>query len=263
MKDISNESYAGVSGRHDNFGNAVHTTNGAGPHNIQIFILAADGTVLHCLPGYWNSSDLVYELSFASKLNDVWKDTKLSRTQKEEMFRNLHMRHVSEHPPQMAKRSRMQGFDQEYEARNRPTSSDTIRDRGTVVASIKSGMKPPPYAFKTTDQIMHERMARRPFLTYERFDVAAYADYGRPLYDKHEDAMDHRGVVNKEVARTLPRMGGRKGDAGGRTGPRAWGESESIESGQHVRSGQSGRSGHSGESGHSGQSNSRWGERQY
>ena len=41
--------------------------------------------------------------------------------------------------------------------------------------------------FKTTDQIVHERMAARPFVKYADFDVAAFSDYGRPKYDKKQD----------------------------------------------------------------------------
>jgi hypothetical protein len=47
-----------------------------------------------------------------------------------------------------------------------------------------------PGAMKTTDEIMHERMAMRPFVPYEQFDVAAYSNYGKPKYDKHEDFLD-------------------------------------------------------------------------
>ena len=47
---------------------AVFTTNGAGPHNIQMFVLAPDGTVLTCLPGYWQSDDLAGELNLAEDL---------------------------------------------------------------------------------------------------------------------------------------------------------------------------------------------------
>ncbi len=53
----------------------------------------------------------------------------------------------------------------------------------------------PQEAFKTTDEIMHQRMIQRPFMQYGQFDVAAYADYGRPLYDKREDSRDATGKI--------------------------------------------------------------------
>ena len=35
---------------------AVGTTNGAGPHNVQLFVLSPDLTVLHALPGFWHQT---------------------------------------------------------------------------------------------------------------------------------------------------------------------------------------------------------------
>jgi hypothetical protein len=207
-RDITNEPYAGVSGRHEADGNAVDTTNGAGPHNLQLFFLSADGTVLSVLPGYWHSQDLATEMNLAAKLNKVWLDPQLSRTQKDQLFSQMQLDHVSQHSPQMKRRSRMQGFDMQYEAKNRLNTSDTIANRQAVYASEQAGMKmPPPQAFKTTDEIMHERMARHPFEQYAQFDVAAYADYGKPKYDKHEDYRDASGQVDKMAARNAPLIG--------------------------------------------------------
>lgn len=66
-----NEPYAGNSGTHKSRGNAVDTTSGAGLHNIQMFVMNPDGTVIHCLPGFWNPQDLADELTLARKLNDL------------------------------------------------------------------------------------------------------------------------------------------------------------------------------------------------
>ena len=62
-------------------------------------------------------------------------------------------------------------------------------------------------AFKTTDQIMHDRMSQRPFTNYMNFDVVAYTDYGRPFYNKNEDQRTATGEVNKDLARAQPLMG--------------------------------------------------------
>lgn len=78
--DITEKEYSGVSGRHEKFGNAIATTNGAGPRNLQMFMLSSDGTVLHCLPGYWDPRDLVTETRFAWQLNEVWKDKSKSKS---------------------------------------------------------------------------------------------------------------------------------------------------------------------------------------
>jgi hypothetical protein len=213
-RDISKESYAGFSGKHDPDGNAVATTNGAGPHNLQTFLLASDGTVLHCLPGYWNPKDLVQEIEFAARLDDLWRDNRYSVTQKKQMFSQMQLSHLDEHSFQLTQRSRMQGFDMKHEAKNRPYTSDTILNPQLAVqlASMEKGSKPPvgaKDAFKTTDRIMHERMSVRPFVPYSQFDVAAYVDYGRPKYDKNEDFRDSRTgqLADEEGAKKQEMLG--------------------------------------------------------
>jgi hypothetical protein len=203
-KDIENKRYAGASGKHEPDGNAIDTTNGAGPHNIQMFILSSDGTVLTCLPGYWNSKDLVEEIKLASRLNDVWKDPSLTRAQKDQLFRQMQLDHVRQHPAAEVKRSRMQGFDQMYEAKKRLYSSDCIVNARLIDPTTGKG---PQQAFKTTDVIMHQRMAQRPFVPYNDFDVAAFADYGKPMYDKEEDYRDANGQVIPGAAREEPKIG--------------------------------------------------------
>src|SRR5262249_31820785 len=152
--------------------------NGAGPHNLQLFIISSDGVVLHCLPGYWNPQDLAAELAFAQKLNKLWRSS-LSRAEKDRRFSQMQLAHIQEHSAEMVRRSRMQNFDMQYEARHRPTTSDTL------LHPLTPGQKKPPAsAFKTTDRIVHERMASRPFVKYEDFDVEKFTDYGRPKYDK-------------------------------------------------------------------------------
>jgi hypothetical protein len=156
-------------------------------------MLSPDGTVLHCLPGYWDPRDLVFEMRLAWQLNQVWTDPSLSRSQKDQLFRQMHLAHEQQHPVDMVYRSKMQGFDQKYEAQHRLLTSDTIRDPQLIMASSGSAGMLPPAAFKTTDEIVHERMARRPFVPFQEFDVARYVDYGRPLYDKHEDQRNLNG----------------------------------------------------------------------
>ena len=189
--DITGSDYAGRSGIHPIGGNAIRTTNGAGPHNVQLFMLAPDGTVLHCLPGYWDPEDLVVEMDLAEELYTVWKDRSLTRAQKDVRFAELQMGHTAMHSFRMVRRSRMQGFDQKFEAR-RADTSDAVADPSMLVGLPRKG-KMPQNAFKTTDVIVHERMSARPFRAYNDFDVAAYTDYGRPKYDKREDSRDASG----------------------------------------------------------------------
>ena len=195
VHDITGEPYAGSSDFHDVHGLAVKTTNGAGPHNIQIFFLSADGTVLHCLLGYWNPDDLQDEAKLAERLNEVWLNPKLTRAQKNAMFVSMQLEHIKEHSSDEASRSHLQGFDARVEAQN--PKSDFIKVEASAGGSVTVELK-------TTDVVIHERMAKRPFMPFDQFDVAAFSNYGLQRYDKNENRLDPERVVqgrrNPELA---------------------------------------------------------------
>ena len=195
-----------MSGKHEVWGNAVNTTNGAGPHNIQIFVLNPDGTVLHCLPGYWNSEDLITELAFAQKVNTLYTST-MPEAAKKQHYTQMHLAHIKEHSSAMVGRSHMQGFDQMYEAKKKLETTDTIANLGAVKSALASGARLPDNAFKTTDVIMHERVARQAFVPYNQFDVVAFSDYGKTKYDKNEDFHNVYGRVDMQAARNAPELG--------------------------------------------------------
>lgn len=181
-KDISHKHWAGASGKHKPDENAVDTTNGAGPHNIQMFVMTPDGVVLHCLPGYWHSNDLASELKFAEKINDVWKDSSLTREQKDAAFTQMQLQQVMAEPKGMSGRSHMQGFDLAEEAKKRPHGGFFYNPSLVDQASGHT----PANNVKTVDIVMHERMSQRPFVEYRDFDTAQFATYGKNEYDKHE-----------------------------------------------------------------------------
>ncbi len=189
-RNIENQKYAGASGKHKPDETAVDTTNGAGPHNLQIFVLAADGTILTCLPGYWHAEDLAHEFGLAKELNAIWVNPELSLADKKAQFAKLQTAHIATHDPGMSKRSHMQGFDLKYEAK-KPASDFFYNVRAVNPATGET----PPRNVKTVDIVMHERMATHPFEPYERFDVAHYSDYGKPTYDKHEQYLDASGKI--------------------------------------------------------------------
>lgn len=207
-KDIANEPYCGVSGRHDPSGQAIRTTNGAGPHNLQLFMMAPDGTVLHCLPGFWAPSDLAREMDFGLQMYQLWKDPSLSVAQKKQVFQRVQLAHQHEHPPEMVMRSNMQGFDQKFEAKNRLYKSDTVKNPNLAIQALQTNdNKLLKQAFKTTDQIVHERMASRPFVPYSQFDVAVFSDYGRQKYEKHEDERDMLGRLPPKPGKQMRNKG--------------------------------------------------------
>ena len=195
-----------MSGKHEVWGKAVNTTNGAGPHNIQIFVLNPDGTVLHCLPGYWSSEDLITELAFAQRVNQLYISS-MPMADKKRQYTQMHLAHIREHSSQMVARSHMQGFDQMYEAKKHLNSTDTIANLGAVKAALASNTRIPDNAFKTTDVIMHERVAKQALVPYDQFDVVAFSDYGKTKYDKNEDYHNAYGRVDMQAAKNAPEMG--------------------------------------------------------
>lgn len=162
-------------------------------------MLSQDGVVLNCLPGYWSAGDLVREMKLARNLNDVWMDASLNRGQKENLFRQMQLAHIGEHPRAMSMRSRMQGFDQKYEAKYHLYDSDTITDPNLI--TDVNAMMLPQSAFKTVDRLMHERLSKQPFIPYFSFNVASFVDYGRPLYDKHEDEQEATAHLSESRSR--------------------------------------------------------------
>ncbi len=194
-RDIEGKGYAGASGKHEPDGQAVDTSNGAGPHNIQIFVLSADGTVLTCLPGYWHSEDLAAELNFAEELNKVWLDQSLSLDQKNQTFSQMQLAHINTHSKAERNRSHLQGFDLKFEEQKGVQNTDVFYSNPINPKTGKIDQR----FVKTTDVLMHERMAARPFEPYKKFDVAVYSNYGKRMYDKEEDFRQADGSIAKQA----------------------------------------------------------------
>jgi hypothetical protein len=186
FKNIKNEPYCGKSGHHEPDEAAVVTTNGAGPHNVQMFLMTSDGVVLHCLPGYWAPQDLLYEIRFIKGLNTTWHST-LSLDEKDRRFTQAHLAFRA--PIDMIQRSHLQGFDAKEE-RQKPDSDFKIQS--AVQRPRRSKMKMAD--LKSTLQVIHERMAKRPFVSYEDFDVASYVEYGKLRYNKREQDREKTAV---------------------------------------------------------------------
>ncbi len=204
-RDISSEPYSGNSGAHAVNGQAVDTTNGAGPHNIQLFVLDPDGTVLHCMPGYWNPNDLAAELKLAQRIGSIWQNNSMSVEQKKIQFSKLQLEHFRSHSKETIARSQMQGFDKHAELA-RGKNADTVRLASTAAACMDGSCEgeaarkgeeqdKDELIVKSTDEIMHERMSKRPFMAYTAFDTGKFSDYGTHFYDKHEDALDEHGKM--------------------------------------------------------------------
>ena len=165
------ETYAGKSHDHAVASNALHTTNGAGGHNVQMLFVAPSGNVLHCLPGYWDPDGFVHEVDFILELAKL-ESSGLSLLEKRDQFQLAHLNHAAHHSEQVVRDSSLQGFDKMREEKT--NGSDFRRKTDGAV-------------MRTVDQVMHERMARRPLLNMSRFDIENVVDYGTRFYDKYGD----------------------------------------------------------------------------
>ena len=190
-QNIYRQDFVGYSNGYQVNQTAVGTTNGAGPHNIQIFVLSPDLVVLHALPGFWHPDDLARELRFAKVLARLWEDQDRSREQKDDMFRRLQLAEVRRHPPETFARSKWQGFDSRVEIvkqQKGPRDTFLLNADGTPVPAGRGIPR-----MKPINMLVHERMAQRPFVPYEDFDVEAFVDYGKMHYDLNV-RVDGRGV---------------------------------------------------------------------
>ncbi len=188
-KNINGKKWVGTSYGCDQ--PAVGMTNGAGPGNMQMFMLSPDGIVLHCLPGFWHPEDLEHELQMGRVLHRLWK-SKSSTKAKRTMFKRIQLQTMRNLPRAMVTRSGWQGFDAANE-RNRLKMLKTGRTRDTFF--YKDGK---PTRFKPTSTVVHERMAARPFVRFSRFDTAMFVDYGRKYYDNNQRVDEYYGKKPKE-----------------------------------------------------------------
>jgi len=187
--NIWKQPYVGMSGGYSRHAHAVGTTNGAGAHNLQLFVLAPDGTVLHALPGFWHPEDLARELRFAKVAARLWEDDTRTRAQKDRMLVRLHLAEIRRQSPETYARSGWQDFDERTErARAQREARDTVLTNalGEII-----GMKP-------LNVLAHERVLQQPFVPFTEFDIGRFVDYGTLYYDLNQ-GRDH--------ARVLPRAG--------------------------------------------------------
>ncbi len=181
-KNIAREDYVGSSHGYTCDDTAVGTTNGAGPRNMQMFVLSRGGVVVHCLPGFWHPDDLVTELQHAKLLHRLWIDDR-QKSGKKKMFARMQLSAIRSHSDLMTARSGWQGFDA---ANERERLKHGPRDTFYMVNGKPKGMKP-------LNVLIHERMAKRPFVSFKKFDTEEFIDYGRPYYDNNGGGVDFRG----------------------------------------------------------------------
>jgi hypothetical protein len=201
--NIWRQPYVGQSNGYSRQQTAIGTSNGAGGRNMQVFVLSPDLVVLHALPGFWHPADFAHELRFAEALAGVWADAKLTRAQKDHLFRTVQLAELRSHDEATYARSSWQDFDAHTErARAAQTGS-----RDTLANLTCAGPMPTPAelasaTMKPLNVLVHERMATRPFVPFAAFDVEAFVDYGQTYYDNNHG----RGDVGVALPRPQPKQ---------------------------------------------------------
>ncbi len=169
--------YAGKSNRHPPTSAAMQVNNCSGSHNVQMFLMTPDARVLHCLPGYWSPKHFLHEVEFSLQLASLYNKKKLSSVARNEKYLDLHLTHAYSHDSHLQHDSKLQGFDRKHVEKN---TKDFKRTKG-----YKTGLKTP-------DQVIHERMAERPFVPFEKFDIASYINLGLKKY-KYDFGLKKKG----------------------------------------------------------------------
>ena len=184
-RNIEKAKHVGMSHGYKPNQTAVGTTNGAGGRNVQLVVLAADETVMHVMPGFWHAEDLLAELRLALDVHRLHRDEALTAERKQAMFSALHRSFVNRMSPESIGRSGWQGFDVwvEAERAKKQPDRDTVMtdETGKTIAGEHGAL-----ALKPVSQVVHERMAARPFRKLADFDMESFVDYGRAFYDNNQ-----------------------------------------------------------------------------
>lgn len=177
--------FAGSSNEHQPTWAAKTVNSCSGHHNIQMFFLTKEGRVLHCLPGFWNAKDFLEQVQFAIRLAKVHYSTQLTNAERNEKFLDMHLQKAYGHDWTLTNGSRLQGFDVQHVQEK---TDDFVREAGFV-----GGVK-------RADQVVHERMAERPFVPFAQFDTAEFINLGIKRY-KYDF-----GVPGKDEGHYTPKL---------------------------------------------------------
>lgn len=209
--DLERAPHVGLSLGYEADQTAMGTTNGAGGRNVQILVLAADGTLVHALPGYWHALDLLPELDLARQLHSLYGSTAHTREQKEAMARVLQKGFARNAHSGLQNRTRWRDVDAAIErerGRAEPRDTCQVDAKGKPVVDAKGILQLKPLL-----QVVHERLAARPFVALASFDMEAFVDYGTPLHDDNaavEAGQPFPGAVQNQQRRERERKAGKK-----------------------------------------------------
>ena len=181
--------YSGNSNSHMPTWAAKTVNSCSGHHNVQMFFMTKEGKVHHCLPGYWEPKDFLEQVQFAVKLAKVYYTKRLTNAERNEKFLDMHLQKAYGHHYALSNGSQLQGFDVNHVKKK---TTDFERKKGFIGG------------IKRADQVVHERMAERPFVSFEKFDTKQFINLGikRYKYDFGVPGKDKYGYGPKASTRT-------------------------------------------------------------
>lgn len=191
---IGKKSYAGSSYKHLPTWAAKTVNSCSGHHNVQMFFMTTEGKVLHCLPGYWSPKDFLEQVQFAVKLAKVHYSKRLTNAERNEKFLDMHLQKAYGHHYALTNGSKLQGFDVNHVKKN---TTDFAR-KNAFIGGVKRA-----------DQVVHERMAERPFVAFEKFDTKNFINMGIKRY-KYDFGVPGSKYGNKYAPKPATRTRGGK-----------------------------------------------------
>ena len=204
--NLERELHVGLSLGYRRDQTAVGTTNGSGGRNVQMVFLAADGTVLHVLPGFWHALDLLPELALVLQLDELHASADYTLAQKRAMAATMHRSLLRRVSGLALDRSHWQDTDAAAEQeRGRIVPRDTfVVDAKGLLRRDKNGLA----ELKPLVVVAHERSLARGFVPLADFSMEEFVDYGVPLFDANvpfDQGTPFPGAVlqNQKRARAL------------------------------------------------------------
>lgn len=162
--------YGGSSNTHLPTYAAIRVNTCSGHHNVQMFFMTSDLRVVSCLPGFWQPEHFIEELRLALVLDRIHRTPTISAVRRNRLFLDHHLKHAFLHGVRLRRGSRLQPFDRWN------LTGKAQRDFSRQKAFV-SDLK-----LKRADQVVHERMAALPYISYWRFDVRRFVDMGQQDY---------------------------------------------------------------------------------
>jgi hypothetical protein len=187
--NIERQPHVGLSQGYEPDQTAMGATNGSGGRNLQLAVLAADGTVMLVLPGFWHALDLLSCLDLAAELHRLHTSVEHSAEQKLAMARAKHDAFVRRIGAGMSARSGWQATDIAAERERSVRGMRDTYQRDPKGGPLRDGDG--NVELRPLLQVLHERIAVLRFTLITAVPWEALVDYGHPVFDAN--AASERG----------------------------------------------------------------------